>query len=163
MKEKLPFTKTQKILEVLSLIIMLVSIIYVITIWSSLPDTLASHYNALGQPDDWSSKSSILFMPILTVLLYALLTGVLFISPEMINSPIEVTADNRFYVQKTTRDLLCTLKLVIICDFSYMTFCTALEKSLSPWFLPIFLGFVFIPIIVCIVKIIRYENKIKRN
>ncbi len=159
MKEKLPFTKTQKILEILSLIIMIGTFIYVIITWNSLPDTLASHYNALGEADAWSGRSTILILPIFTVFLYALLTGVLFISPEMMNSPIEVTPDNRSYVQKVSRDLICTLKLVVICDFTYMTLCTAMEKTLSPLFLPILLGSAFIPTIVCIAKMFRYKKK----
>ncbi|WP_404988593.1 DUF1648 domain-containing protein [Clostridium culturomicium] len=58
MKEKMPFTKTQKLLEILSLIVMVSCIIYICTSWSTLPDTLPSHFNALGQPDDWSGKAT---------------------------------------------------------------------------------------------------------
>lgn len=161
MKEKQPFTRTQKLLEILSFTIMVASIIYLCVNWSLLPDTLASHYNASGQPDAWSSKGSILALPIISAFLYILLTGLLFLPIEMLNSPVEVTKSNRMYIQKLTRDLLSLLKLVMICNFSYMNLCTILEKPLTPLFLPIFLLLTFVPIIVCIVKMFKSEKRYK--
>ncbi len=163
MKEKMPFTKTQKLLEILSLIVMVSCIIYICTSWSTLPDTLPSHFNALGQPDDWSGKGTgqpddwsgkgtVLVGPIIAFALYALLTGCMFLPLEWMNSPIEITPENKLYIHKVLRDMLSFLKLAIVLIFSYITICTIELKPLSPWFIPIFLLGTFLPLIVSIVK-----------
>lgn len=159
MKEKMPFTKTQKLLEILSLIVMVSCIIYICTSWSTLPDTLPSHFNALGQPDDWSSKGTVLVGPIIAFALYALLTGCMFLPIEWMNSPIEITPENKLYIHKVLRDMLSFLKLAIVLIFSYITICTIELKPLSPWFIHIFLLGTFLPLIVSIVKLFRYESK----
>ena len=38
--------------------------------YGSLPDTIASHWNAAGQVDGYMSKSRVLFMPVLVLVLY---------------------------------------------------------------------------------------------
>lgn len=155
----MPFTKTQKLLEILSLTVMASCIIYICISWSTLPDILPSHFNALGQPDDWSGKGTLLIGPIISIIIYALLTGILLLPPEKLNSPIEVTPKNRLYIQKTMRDMVSSLKLAIVLIFSYITICTIELKPLSPWFIPIFLLGTFVPLIVFIVKLFRYESK----
>ena len=158
MKRILPLTKLQKLLEILSLIIIISIIIYLCTSWSTLPDLIPSHYNAIGEPDSWSSKGTLLILPIISVIIYFLLTGLLFISPEMINSPIEVTKENRLLIQKLSRDLTCFLKLIIISDFSYMTICTIKGKPLGQFFLPVFIFLTILPVTIYIIKIIKIKK-----
>ena len=158
MKERLPFTKTQKLMEVLSLLLLIGSIIYLMFQWPSLPERLVTHYNSMGQPDSWGGKASILFIPIMSIFLYLLLTGCLFLPQEMMNTPVAVTKENEDRILKLSRDLLSMEKLIMLCDFSYITFCTMKEKALSPYFLPIFLASIFIPIIVIIIKMVKYKS-----
>ncbi|MEG2935805.1 MAG: DUF1648 domain-containing protein [Clostridium sp.] len=159
MKEKMPLTKTQKLLEILSLTIMVFCIIYICTSWSTLPDILPSHFNALGQPNDWSGKCTVLVGPIISIIIYVLLTGCMFLPPEWMNSPIEVTPKNRLYIQKVMRDMVSSLKLGMVLIFSYITLCTIELKPLSPWFIPLFLLGTLLPLIVFIVKLFKFESK----
>ena len=158
MKINLSLTRFQKFLEIISLIIMISMIIYLCISWSTLPDLMPSHYNAIGEPDNWSGKGTILILPIISIIIYLLLTGLLFISPEMINSPIEVTKENRLIIQKLSRDLTCFLKLIIISDFSYMTICTIKGKPLGKLFLPVFIFLTILPVIIYIIKIIKIKK-----
>jgi len=37
--------------------------VYLATIWNQLPEQVPTHFNMLGNPDDWSGKTSLLFLP----------------------------------------------------------------------------------------------------
>lgn len=158
MKKRLSFTKTQKLMEALSLLLLIGSIIYLMFQWPNLPERLITHYNSMGQPDSWGGKESILFTPIMSIFLYLILTGCLFLPQDMMNTPVAVTKENEDRILKLSRDLLSIEKLVILCDFSYITFCTMNEKALSPYFLPIFLASTFIPVLVIIVKMVKCKS-----
>jgi uncharacterized membrane protein len=138
MNGKIHFTKLQKLLEALTLVILLGSIIYLITSWSSIPDTLPSHYNANGVVDDWSGKGSLITMPIISVILYAGLTILIFI-PNIWNVPVEITEKNRTFIYENIITMLIIMKLIIISNFTYITICSAIESSLNNFFLPLVL------------------------
>ncbi|MEG1255837.1 DUF1648 domain-containing protein [Clostridium sp.] len=160
MKETVPFTKFQKLLEALTLIVLLGSILYLIIFWSSIPDTLPSHYNAMGVADNWSGKSSLLVIPIISTLLYLGLTGVLFV-PSIWNTPVEVTEKNRNFVYENIRTMIGLMKLIAVSDFTYITICSATQSSLSNLFLPIVLISTFGAIAIFITRIIEGNKKLK--
>ena len=37
--------------------------VYLSTIWDKLPARVPTHFNLLGNPDDWSGKSTLLYLP----------------------------------------------------------------------------------------------------
>lgn len=51
------------VFNIIALILFCFSVLFVIAQWSSLPDLVPSHYNALGEADSWSHKAFI-FIPL---------------------------------------------------------------------------------------------------
>jgi len=160
MKEKVPFTKFQKFLETLALLILLGSIIYLIFIWSTLPDTIPSHYNAKGVVTNWSGKGMLLIMPIISIILYTGLT-IITLFPNIWNVPVEITEKNQNFVYTNLKTMLIFLKLILVSDFSYMTICSATQSSLSVLFTPIVLIAVFGTLAFFITRIIKGSKKLE--
>lgn len=160
MKEKVPFTKFQKFLEALALLILLGSIIYLIFIWSTLPDTIPSHYNAKGVVTNWSGKGMLLIMPIISIILYTVLTTIT-LFPNIWNVPVEITEKNQNFVYTNLKTMLIVLKLILVSDFSYMTICSATQSSLSVLFTPIVLIAVFGTLAFFITRIIKGSKKLE--
>ncbi|KEZ85157.1 hypothetical protein IO99_16210 [Clostridium sulfidigenes] len=160
MKEKVPFTKFQKFLETLALLILLGSIIYLIFIWSTLPDTIPSHYNAKGVVTNWSGKGMLLIMPIISIILYTGLTTIT-LFPNIWNAPVEITEKNQNFVYTNLKTMLIVLKLILVSDFSYMTICSATKSSLSVLFTPIVLIAVFGTLAFFITRIIKGSKKLE--
>lgn len=158
MKEKVTFTKFQKFLEALVLLILLGSIIYIIISWSTIPDTLPSHYNAKGIANNWSGKGSLLIVPIISIILYAGLTTLTFF-PNVWNAPVEITEKNQDFVYTNLKTMLIVIKLILVSDFAYMTICSATQSSLSVLFTPIVLIAVFGTLAIFITRIIRGSKK----
>lgn len=160
MKEKVKFTVTQKIVEVITVGILLFLIAYLIIKWTSIPDKIPSHYNSAGIADAWSGKTSIIILPMVSIILYTSLTLLCFFS-AIWNTPAKVTDKNYLFVYQNTRSMVCYLKLVLIATFSYMGICAAQGKALGNLFLPLELIIVFGVVFWFIIKIVRGANKTK--
>lgn len=160
MKEKVKFTVTQKIVEVITVGILLFLIAYLAIKWTSIPDKIPSHYNSYGIADAWSGKASIIILPIVSIILYTSLTLLYFFS-DIWNTPVEVTNKNYLFVYQNTRSMISYLKLVLIATFSYMSICAAQGKALGKLFLPLELIIVFGVVFWFIIKIARGANKTK--
>lgn len=61
-------------LELVPLLLLGLTIYLVLSNYSTLPDTIPSHFNAQGVADDWGSKKTVLFFPAFSVAFYVLLT-----------------------------------------------------------------------------------------
>lgn len=86
---KVKFTTFQKVIEILTLLVLVAQILYIVISWSDLPNKIPEHYNGAGEIDRWGSKNEILFIPIISVFLYGLITLVTFI-PSMWNISTKV-------------------------------------------------------------------------
>jgi uncharacterized membrane protein len=73
-------TLTKK--EILPLILIVISFAVGIVLYPELPDKVPSHWNIRGEVDSWSSRNfAILFAPILTLIVYLLMTFLPLIDP----------------------------------------------------------------------------------
>ena len=127
-------------------------IAYLIINWNNIGDNVASHYNSVGQIDSWGSKSSLIILPIITMIVNASMSGVLFF-PQSLDIPIKLTEENYVKVYELTRDLMNFTKIAINISFLYMTIMSANCKPLGTWFLAIFLTVIFMPIFIYYIKI----------
>ena len=81
-------------------------------IWSSLPQTLPSHFNIRGVPDAYGSKWMLLFEMALGILL-VLMLAVLEHFPRFYNLPVKVTEENRDHLYKIGGGMLAILKVLL--------------------------------------------------
>jgi uncharacterized membrane protein len=82
-----------------------------------LPDRIPIHFDIAGHPNGWGSPMSLIFLPILSLALFLLLTAIARL-PSMFNYPVGVTEANRDRLQSLTIDLLAWMRTEIICIFA---------------------------------------------
>lgn len=53
--------------HIVAFIIAIIPVVYLAIMWSKIPDTVAIHFNAAGEPDDYSSKITLLVMSLVMI------------------------------------------------------------------------------------------------
>lgn len=154
---KLKYTKSQVILEILTLLCLIGMFVYLILNYGNLPDKIPMHYNFAGEIDRWGSKKGLFFMPIMSILLYLLLTVVTFF-PSAWNMPVTVKEENKIRVYSCVKTLMILMKLEIIVCFFYITYTMLHVEPISVAFLPIFLILFFGTTAYYIFKTIRLSK-----
>ena len=56
--------KISRVSTIISAIMLLTYIIVLISIWSRIPDTVPTHFNAAGVADSYGSKRNLVFEPV---------------------------------------------------------------------------------------------------
>lgn len=147
------------ILEILAIVTLLCFIGFTLYNNTRLPDSIPTHFNAAGEPDDYGSKSFLWMLPIMGLVVYSILTLISRI-PEKLNYPVKITPGNarRQYIMGVR--LIRYLKLAVVLMFffiSYKTVMVSLGSSggLGIWFLPVIIGVFVIPIIVYFILALR--------
>ena len=141
----------------LCLVLLIGILIYLIINWNSIPDKLPGHYNAVGEIDRMGNKGELLVLPIINWLMYLGMTAVERF-PSVWNTGVRVTEENRERVYRTIKNMLSTMKLIIVAVFSYLTINSARALPLSPGFLPAFLILIFGSIILYIIRLVRVSK-----
>lgn len=138
------YTRTEVILEGVCIFLILSSWYYLNRIWSSLPDQIPMHFNAAGRADAWGGKESLLMLPVLTVVLYIILT-VTGIFVEYGNTPVRITAENAERQYRVLLSMTVWLKtevVALMCWLGWRIARISLEGGdvLAAGFLPVVLG-----------------------
>ena len=161
-KLEIPTLRFEIILQVLSgLIILYISFLIVIR-YGDLPDTIPTHYNALGEVDEWGRKSTILLLYGVSLVMYIGLT-VLERYPQLYNYPVQITEKNIRIQYLLARILITSLKLGVTCIFMLIigsSFRDQTENAsllLGNYFVVFVLGITFLPIIIYFV--LSFKNK----
>jgi uncharacterized membrane protein len=126
------------------------------TSYSSLPDTIPTHFNAAGEADDYGRKASIFGLPVVASLLYIGLT-LLNRVPHIFNFPTPVTQDNALPQYTNATRMIRYLKLILVLVFAGISFQTIQQANgetdgLGVWFLPVTLGLIFMPLLYFVIK-----------
>ena len=158
-KIKLIPSTADRLVEVLGWLILLLLWGYTISHFSTLPETIPTHYNAAGEADDFGGKTSIIRLPIIATLLFIGIT-VLNWYPHIFNYPTTITQDNALRLYTLATRMLRYLKLVLVLVFGGIAFktiqtATGESSGLGAWFLPLTAGLIFIPLIYFVIKSIK--------
>jgi uncharacterized membrane protein len=150
-KIKIELTKSDKILEIIALLLLVCLWIYVIFNYNSLPDIINTHFNAQGKPDGSGEKQYIFGLPGVATFIYILVT-IATKYPHTFNYTEEITEENALEEYSKTIKMNRILKIVVIGIFSYASWQTINEVDVNPLFFPIMLVAIFGPIIYFNVK-----------
>lgn len=126
------------IMEILGLIMLIGTPLYLLIRWSSIPDKLPMHYNFAGEIDRWGGKGEILFLVVMVWILYLMISLVEHF-PSIWNTGVQVTSENRARVYRTLKYMVKTLKLVMTLIFTFLIFNTVAGTPLPRWFTPAYL------------------------
>lgn len=134
--------KLDIVLNVLCLIILIGTTVLLISFWHKIPDKLPMHYDFAGNIDRWGAKSEIIILPVITWIMYLFMT-VIERFPQMWNTGVQITEENKERVYATLLHLLSSVKLILVVVFTYLTVQSAAGVELPSWFLPAILLAVF--------------------
>lgn len=141
---KTKYTLFQVVLEVISIALLVLFIVFIFTSWRNIPDKIPAHYNFAGDVDRWENKSGIIFLPVVTIILYAGISLSLRF-PQIWNTPDVVNTENRYSVYSTIKTMLIFLKVVLVETFFYISYCSIKGRNIPSIFLPINLIILFLP------------------
>jgi len=157
---KIPLRTADWVLEVAGIVMLIGTIIFIVTSYSSLSDQIATHFNPSGEPDAFGSKSTVWIVMGINILIYVLLSLATRI-PHHLNYLVEITEHNAARQYRIAINIMRSLKvitMIIFCFLAIMKIMIAEGKStgLGNLFLPIALIAIFS---VLIVSIIRMNSK----
>ena len=137
-----------KILDVSSGLMLALILGVLIITYVDLPEIIPIHYNARGQIDAYGSKSNIVVFPLITLILYILMT-VLIRYPHTLSYPGEITVDNALKNYTVATRLLRVVKFLMVASCGYVVSKTVffVEETfieVGGYFVPIYLGFAFL-------------------
>lgn len=121
------------IMEVLGLVMLIGTPLYLVIRWPSIPDKLPMHYNFAGEIDRWGGKGEVLFLVVMVWILYLMISLVEHF-PSVWNTGVQVTLENRMRVYRTLKYMVKTLKLAMTLVFTFLIFNTVAGIPLPGWF-----------------------------
>lgn len=142
------------ILNTLCVIILISTAIFLIFYWSKIPDKVPMHHDFSGNINRYGSKIEILILMGVAWFMYFFIT-IIEHFPQIWNTGVKITEENKERVYCTLLHLVSSMKFILVCVFTYITFQTALVFKLSELFLPIFLLVTFINLFYWIWRLLK--------
>ena len=132
--------------------------LYLILAWNTIPAKIPAHYNAAGEVNRWGSKSELIVLPIISVLLYGLITLIEHY-PQGWNTGVRITDENRTVVYRLLKNLIAWVKMITLSIFGSLTVISSLSLNLPIWFMLAFLVVLFGIIAYYIVRLTRLRSE----
>ena len=154
-KIKVPYQSIDILLELLSITILLLMFGYTIFEYSSLPETIPTHFNAKGEADDFGDKLTLWLVPAIALVLYI---GIFIINmfPHTHNYMVNITKENALKnYTLSTRVLrivnLFTMIILGVVTYKIISSAKGYTFAIDSWFLPLIIGIsIVLPIVVLI-------------
>lgn len=143
-----------RILNILCLVIMVGSLVWLILYWKKIPDEIPTHFNVYGEADNFGSKKSIIILPIIAWMIYGMIS-LIECFPGAWNTGIKVTPENSARVYGILKSMIVILKLFVVLTFTLLMVFSAISKGLPVWLLPVELVGIFGTIIVSLIRLYK--------
>lgn len=158
---KLPRTKWEWIWDIVGFGVFIGAIVFLVASWSSIPDQVPGHYNALGEVDRWGSKYELFILPIIGVFLW-LMMGILERFPHVHNYPERINESNAEAFYLTSRQVLNVTKNICLILFGFIMIqsirvALGWATTLGGWFIVVFLVATILPSIYGLIKFNRIK------
>lgn len=119
--------------------------------WSALPQTIPTHFNAKGEADGWGSKSMILLLPAISVVMIPLML-LIRRYPWLSNVPWKINEENALQqyglIVRLLSILACVVSLLfLILLYDTISIANGGVSLLGSWFMPVFGGGVIAPLV----------------
>lgn len=116
-------THTDKVIEIAGWVLLIVLIGFSIYAYSQMPDTIPTHFNLKGEPDNYGKKSTIFLLCGVAVGLFGLFTFILRSQYDFgkYNYPIKVTPENKAKVYALSTRLMRVMLISIVVIFLLIT------------------------------------------
>lgn len=151
---KLKRSKYDILINTACLILLVGIIVFLGVNWHTIPDKIPGHYNASGIINRWGNKGELWIVPVIAWIMYLGITALEHF-PQIWNTGVEVTKENKERVYWILKNLIGTVKLIMSAVFVFLTVNSAFAVRLPVWFLPVFLILIFGSVIIFIVKLAK--------
>ena len=136
--------------------ILLLSWVYVLIHYSTLPEVIPTHFDHNGEIDGHGNKLTLFLLPIIGTIVYFGL-GSLNNYPHIFNYAVKLTAENAAQQYSAATRALRYIKTVIQFVLAFIVYKTVASttgnvQGLGKWFLPAFLILMFSPLIIMMIS-----------
>lgn len=150
---------TDKTIEFLGWLSILVIWSFTTTNYINLPDTIPTHYDASGQADEFGGKATILILPLVATVMFAGLTIVTRL-PRVFNYQAGTTKEDAHRQHTIAAKVIRYLKFMIVVIVGVITFyiiqtSKGKAEGLEIWFLPVVIGSILILLTYFLVKLFK--------
>ncbi|QIB69520.1 DUF1648 domain-containing protein [Aminipila butyrica] len=142
--------------HLLSMLALLGATIFLALYWNQFPNQIPSHYNAAGEIDGMSSKTHLIIFVVIGWSLFVLMS-VVENFPQIWNTGVQVTEENKERIYRVLKDLLTTIKLLLAFVFAYLTVQASSGENLPALFLPVFLSALLGSMLFFVLKLFRVQ------
>ena len=157
MKQKKRITPLQRILDGLSILLCLGTVIYIAVTYQDLPQQIPSHFDIAGNVTGYQGKSMLFMLAFIMVFVITLPMSILVRIKKLytaISTPWPIPKGQEGRIAELTKDFLCITNLLMTSMFAWITFCCI--RSRNPGV------FVWIPILGLAAALIVLLIKMKR-
>ena len=144
------------VMNIIGALALLGSTLFVIIMWSQIPDQIPTHHNFAGEADGYGGKGSLIFMMVLAWFMFILIT-VLMRFPNTWNMPVKVTAENKARLYSITRAMLEVIKMLASLLFTVMLINAAIATPMPRFILIALIAAMLLSIIMGI--FMMYKNR----
>lgn len=155
---EIPVTKYHKSVRYLCILLQAGAFLYLFFVFGRLPDQIPAHYNGAGEIDGYGSRYTIWICPAVMFAMYVFIELVER-HPAWWNTGVTVTKTNAERVYGIVKNMVVTMKLVLVLIFAYMSIWSSTGRNLGAWFLPATLVLTFVPIIIFLLLLSREVKK----
>lgn len=148
------------ILEILAASILISMVIYAISVYNNLPETVATHFNANGVADGFGNRSSIWAMPAVAFILWMLLS-IVNQYPHSFNYPFKLTESNVESQYRMAQRFMRIMKIWVCLLFLYALY-SIVETSKNQNFKTNYGIFVILGSMIIFMSIYLYISSKKR-
>lgn len=150
----------QKVLEAISLVLVVVTIVTTVVLFTKLPDQVPKHFDINGRVDEWAGKGSVFATLAIDVAVYALFVVILFI-PKALKPNTLKPLDMRFWpqIQQETISILAECTLLCILLFGYIQVFVLVQKPMITWPVWIICGLMLVSCLIRTKRLSKYHLK----
>ena len=150
-----PSTRWQRILGILSPVVLLGAIVFVLIRFPHLPAQIPIHFNAKGEIDGWGSRGTLLLMPFIGLVM----DGTLALAgrfPKSWNTGVRITLYNRVRVYRLVRDLLAELRFTTALFFGgFAVYQSLLPEHFSGNVIGVLVLLLFVPLVRYFIRLLK--------
>lgn len=159
-KLNIPLSAFELAIQFASILGIVASFILLSAAWPDIPERVPMHFGSSGRADSWGGKSTLVWIPMVTIGLYALLS-LTERFPQNFNYLCGITEKNAAFQYRNARMMLECLKLELITLFGYIEWKTiqvaiGQDEGLGTAFVPAFLIILFGTLGFFIYRMVKY-------
>lgn len=139
--------KLRRITDAVCILMIFANVIYLRAVWGSLPERVPIHFTWQGIPDRYGKRGSLLFEPVLGLLVLILMMFCEHIPAEWCNFPVEVTEENREKLYEIGVKMLSVIKVLAVTVCLYAGISGNLIGSAPMWPELILIAGIFLTVI----------------